>query len=390
MKRLSILVVMFSLLFSSSFAGNVIVHKFNPKIPKIKGQMIITKPYKGSYFTAGNTVRIRWKAVGYIKNKCVSLSLYRQNHYVFKLTRKVCVNGFDWKIPTNFTAGQYKIKLVSEDGTITAYSSLFPIISSKPDLSVKRNDISITPKNPYMGDKVTLNVRITNIGAAKAARSDAKITIKTPYGKTLKYDSLYIAPMSGLGGRYTIKLPLTLDKSRHGKYIVNVHLDYRKSLNEANWNNNKATFSFIAKPLPDLGVCIDANKRPRPFKKTTIRAYVINLGDAPSKPCNLVIAVQDDIYTTMHKYNFRIPAIMPHKIYSKAHVRYRWHDFSNKKKYFYAVIDSKKEVKEVSESNFASAYYYLTRPGGKHGEKNKVVCSWLSQYPVDKSVVGIK
>ena len=56
--------------------------------------------------------------------------------------------------------------------------------------------------------------------------------------------------MSGLGGRYTIKLPLTLDKSRHGKYIVNVHLDYRKSLNEANWNNNNAAFSFVAKPLP--------------------------------------------------------------------------------------------------------------------------------------------
>ncbi len=36
MKRLSILVVMFLLLFSSSFAGNVIVHKFNPKILKLK------------------------------------------------------------------------------------------------------------------------------------------------------------------------------------------------------------------------------------------------------------------------------------------------------------------------------------------------------------------
>ncbi len=389
---LAILTLMFFTV--SSIAANVVTIPKSPsvKIPKLAGKIIITSPHKGDYFVAGNTVKIRWKSIGHIPEKCVSINLFKGLSNVEELTNKVCVNGFNWKIPINFTDGQYKIRLITKDKKILADSAVFPIIASKPDLSVRK--IYVTPRYPDMGDNVKIGIEIINNGGFKSSNFKAEVVIYKPDNKILyPKNTVNVKALTSLGGRKIVDIPVTLDRTQHGRYAVKVKLDTDNSVNEANENNNTKTYYFAAKALPNLVVCVDTDKRPRPLKKATIRAYVLNRGDVASKPCNLTIAVQDDYYPKIHKYSRSIPAIKPHGVYSAAHIRYRWAnmDKSARRKYFYVFVDDKKQVKESSESdNLASGFYYLTRYGGKHGAKNKVSCSWFGPAPVDKSSVDIK
>ncbi len=392
MKRVLLAILTLMFFAVSSIAGNIVIVPKSPsgKIPKLIGKIVVTNPHGGDYFVAGNTVQIRWKSVGYIPKKCVSISLFKGNSYINKITNRVCVNGFNWKIPANFTGGKYKIKLTTEDKKVSATSVAFPIIASKPDLSVR--EFYITPHNPSMGDKVKIGIEMINNGGSKSNGFKAEVVVYKPDNKVLySNNSINVQSLPSLGGRKIIYIPVTLYK--HGKYSVKVRLDTSNSISEVNENNNSKTYYFTVKALPDLVVCVDTDKRPRPLKKVTIRTYVLNRGDVASKPCSLVIAVRDDYYQKMHKYSRSIPSIKPHGVYSAAHVRYRWAnmDKSARKKYFYVIVDDKKQVKESNESNnFASGFYYLTRPRGKHGAKNKVSCSWFGPAPVDKSTVGIK
>ena len=390
-----LLTILLAVLFAvSSMAGNIKIIPKSPsgKIPKLAGKIVITNPHRGDYFIAGNDMVIQWKSVGYVPQKCVSINLFRGNSYVREITNKVCINGFKWKIPKNFTGGQYKIRLITEDRKITTDSAVFPIIASKPDLSVR--NVDTTPRNPGEGDKIKLNIDVINSGGSKSASSYAEVVVYKPDNKVLYSNkSVNVQSLSSLGGRRVISIPVQLDKHQYGRYTVKIKLDANNRVNEINENNNSKTYYFTAKALPDLVVCVDTLKRPRPLKKATIRVYVLNMGDAPSKPCSLLIAIQGDYYPTLHKYYRSIPSIKPHGIYSKAHIRYKWAnmDRSARNKYFYVIIDNRKQVEESDElNNHASGRYILTWAGGKHGAKNKVSCSWFGPAAVDKSSVGIR
>ncbi len=388
--RVFLLAIISIIFFSHQTVAGPIINTKIPKHPVPLGKITVTNPHRGNHFITGNTMIIQWKSIGYIPDKCVSISLFRGVNYVKQLTYNTCTNGFRWKIPSNFTAGQYKIRLTTKDKKVIADSAMFPIISSKPNLSVRR--FYTNPRTTYEGNMVKLKFEILNSGGSKTGRLKVETKIYKPDGKIYgPVHTTEVESVPALGGRRTISVPIQLDEHQSGKYTVKIKLDTENRVQESNENDNTATYYFTAEPLADLVVCVDTNKRPRPFKKVTIRAYVINMGDAASKPCNLLIAVRDDYRFKMQKYNRSIPSIKPHEIYSSAHVRYKWYDLSNKGKYFYVFVDNRKQVKESNETNnFASGYYYLTRPGGKHGDKNKVSCSWFGPAPVDKSTVGIK
>ncbi len=354
------------------------------------GRIIIISPHAGNHYNISSSANISWRfAMGHVAQKCVSIKLYTQGGtYTRLIKNKTCSQSFKWQIPHDLTGKKYKIKIATIDGKIIKYSQNFFI--DTPDLQVKKSDINIIPTHPNMGENIKINIDVHNIGLAPADKSDAKIEIYKP-DNTIALSKTESIGSIRQNSKSKITLYMTLDDKYSGKYKLKINLNAKNKIPESNKHNNKITYYFLVKSLPNLVVCVDNGKRPRPFKKATIRAYVLNIGKKTSSPCKLVFSVRDDYYPNYHKYERSIPSIRPRGVYSSAHIRYKWAEMSNKKKYFYVTVDPTNSVKEVNDNdNRASGFYYLTRPGGKHGAKNQVSCSWFGPAPVQKSTVGIK
>ncbi|MCK5344699.1 MAG: hypothetical protein KAR20_14895, partial [Candidatus Heimdallarchaeota archaeon] len=64
--------------------------------PEATGTMTIERPKQGDYLIAGGSFDIKWRADGYVPNKCVNLYLFKGNTHVMQIAQNRCVNGFHW------------------------------------------------------------------------------------------------------------------------------------------------------------------------------------------------------------------------------------------------------------------------------------------------------
>ena len=98
--------------------------------------IFITKPDQGDFMVEGGQFAIQWSAAGNIPNKCVHIDLFQGIYHVTNIAHNVCVNGYNWQLPTGMFGTNYEIRIRTADNAYTDDSESFSILSATPDLKV--------------------------------------------------------------------------------------------------------------------------------------------------------------------------------------------------------------------------------------------------------------
>jgi hypothetical protein len=178
-----------------------------------------------------------------------------------------------------------------------------------PDLTIEY--INITPANPKLGDNLTIQFAIKNIGSAVATPSHAAL-YSMGFGPALNIPSgVATQPLSpGQNQTYTYSGILNAQQYNitTGKHNFGVDLNLQKNPQESSYQNNYTVKEFYIAPpggisnqaLPDLMVSVLLLSPPDPTSggPASISMTVANNGPGPSGPTKAIVNSQKDEFVT--------------------------------------------------------------------------------------------
>jgi subtilase family serine protease len=164
-----------------------------------------------------------------------------------------------------------------------------------PDLTIEY--ITITPPNPKLGEKLTIQFAIKNIGSAVATPSNAAL-YSMGYGPALNIPSGVATQTLSPGQNQTYSYSGILNAQQYnittGKHNFGVDLNLQKNPQESSYQNNYSVKDFYIAPtggpsnqaLPDLMVSVLVLSPPELTSggPASITMTVANNGPGPSGP----------------------------------------------------------------------------------------------------------
>lgn len=239
---------------------------------------------------------------------------------------------------------------------LTSCLFLFPhSISAAQKADLRVTKIEIIPGNPQAnGPEAKIRMTVKNVGDL------------TPSKRSSLNGGIWSVDQSGnrrsgtnvpmLFSSYSMNIP-RLAPSQHiqltgkhtfqhtGRHRVEAWINtegFAVGEEEASNNFSQRNFSVKAS-LADLVVCFKKNNKVPAHRKSTFPVKVRNIGQAPSKPCDLRFWIKKKGVK-----HYKIPALLPGEEYG---IQRSVYIASKSIKRFSLNIDSKQEVREMNENN---------------------------------------
>ena len=233
------------------------------------------------------------------------------------------------------------ICLIHADNTPGSYPQY--VYEPVPDLYIEGR-LTIYPKFPKIGEKVTISAVIKNTGKTSPCPLKAKLKITGPTGfhKTINYFELP-CHLIEMGEQRIYDFSFTRTFSKMRVYKATLTIDVNNELNEQNENNNEKSRYFRMDPLPDLALYVPPVKPVNIGHKRTVTVEVKNIGPGLSPKTKLRFFLDAE-----GTKSYFIPPLRKNesKTFKRSH---RW--FISGKKLYNICVDCDNEIRELDENN---------------------------------------
>ncbi len=263
-----------------------------PHYPPHHGDLEVSSPHQGEFFTAGQQHDIVWDVHGYLTTDCAQLFLYQGNNEVSTITQQVLGRdtpgqaGYHWNVPPQL-AGDYTVKVRTCDGEAEDFSDPFRINSQNPDLSV--SGVSVSPANPNTGDTIRVQGWVTNMGLTVVDSARVTLTVRDPDGGEHQFSSSFNNLHFGNPYQFTKFYRV----NRAGTYRNIVHADtVLATAVETHLGDNEMTVDAVIDGLPDLIACMWVNPVVNALHQDEVWGTIRNIGDKQSMPTTARIWIE--------------------------------------------------------------------------------------------------
>jgi hypothetical protein len=263
-----------------------------PHYPPHHGDLAVSSPHQGEFFTAGQQHDIVWDVHGYLTTDCAQIFLYQGNNQVSIISQQVLGRdtpgqaGYHWNVPSQL-AGDYTVKVRTCDGEAEDFSDPFRINSQNPDLNV--SGVSVSPSNPNTGDTIRVQGWVTNMGLTVVDSARVTLTVRDPDGIEHQFHSSFSNLHFGSPYQFTKFYKV----NRAGTYQNIVHADtVLATAVETHLGDNEATVDAVIDGLPDLIACMWVNPVVNALHQDEVWGYIRNIGDKQSLPTTARIWIE--------------------------------------------------------------------------------------------------
>jgi len=325
------------------FSGIITISNCTPQ-----GSIDVTKPGNNTSFNTPGSCPIQWNSTGTVTGPLkVGLFNSTGSTFVRSINNNVTINGsLNWAIPNDVGVGSYKIKVQTQNESITGVSEMFSISKiittfrpvelqavfiSTPDLKIT---ITCSPESPAYMQNTNVRFKVENIGSGNSKATNIRVFMGQANTDT------WPVPILKPGRSYS--MDKKLNPPGVGYIAWSADVDHNNAMGDTNRANNYAKKKMIVKG-PDLVVCFLRSTRPSLAKKGTIRAYVRNSGPVKSTPCKLNFYLKNKGTST-----FDIPGLNPGEVFKVSRTE-KWFTLGNKK--VSITIDPGNTVAEENEKN---------------------------------------
>ncbi len=255
-----------------------------------QGRITFIKPGPNvGYMFQGDQYEIKLKMEGqeYIPEPCYSILLYQEDTLVTDVALQKCGPTNMWLVP-HATQGynsipilgnNYRLKLVTLDGAITAWSANFSILSSGPDISV--SNLHVTTSNPTSLEEITVSARIANGGKTTVDGVSLELNVESQHdGSTFTFP---FGSCSSLAFGNHCYIQKKIKVNRGGYYSLSANVKFMlATATDTNLSNKTATSAMSVNGKPDLIICRYEKKYVKIGHYTPFNFNVKNVGDATS------------------------------------------------------------------------------------------------------------
>ncbi len=327
------------------------------------GQITFIKPGPNvGYMFQGDQYEIKLDGQGYIPEPCYSMLLYQGNTLVTDVALQKCGPTHMWTVPhiaqgTNIPiqGSNYRIKLVTLDNAITAWSGDFAILSSAPDVSV--TNLKVTSSNPTSLEDITVRATVTNDGKTKVDSVSLELNVEAPDGSTFTF---HFGSCSNLPFGQHCYIQKKIKVNRGGHYSLSANAKFiLATAAETNLTNNTATGVMDVGGKPDLVICMYREQRIKIGQWTGIRFVVKNQGDANSSKTTVRLEIPLKGTETLD-----VPGLIPGSHNGGGSDHYMW--LLSQDLWANAVVDPDNIVDErveINNSNYSKIKLRYTNPG---------------------------
>ncbi len=270
-----------------------------------QGRITFIKPGPNvGYMFQGDQYEIKLKMEGqeYIPEPCYSILLYQEDTLVTDVALQKCSPTHMWLVP-HATQGynsipilgsNYRLKLVTLDGAITAWSDNFSILSSGPDISV--SNLHVTTSNPTSLEEITVRARVANGGKTTVDMVSLELNVVAPDGSTSTFP---FGSCSSLVFGNHCYIQKKIKVNRGGNYSLSANVKFiMATATDTNLSNNTATGVMSVNGKPDLIICMDRQQYVQIGRYTSFKANVMNVGDATSPKTTIRIVIPGKVKGT--------------------------------------------------------------------------------------------
>ncbi|MCD4742852.1 MAG: PASTA domain-containing protein [Desulfobacteraceae bacterium] len=263
-----------------------------------QGRITFIKPGPNvGYMFQGDQYEIKLKMEGqeYIPEPCYSILLYQEDTLVTDVALQKCGPTNMWLVP-HATQGynsipvlgsNYRLKLVTLDGAITAWSGNFSILSSGPDISV--SNLHVTTSNPTSLEEITVRATITNGGKTTVDSVSLELNVEATDGSTFTFP---FGSCSSLAFGNHCYIQKKIKVNRGGNYSLSANVKFMlATATDTNLSNNTATGVMSVNGKPDLIICRYEKKYVQIGHYTPFNFNVKNVGDATSPQTTVRIVI---------------------------------------------------------------------------------------------------
>ncbi len=277
-----------------------------PHYPPHHGDLEVSSPHQGEFFTAGQQHDIVWDVHGYLTTDCAQIFLYQGDNQVYIINQQILGRdtpgqaGFSWNVPSNL-AGNYTVKVRTCDGEAEDFSEPFRINSANPDLSV--SGLTVSPANPNTGDTVRIQGWVVNMGLTVVDSARVTLTVRDPDNGEHQFQSSFSNLHFGNPYQFTKFYKV----NRAGTYQNIVRADtILATAVENHLDDNQATINADIDGLPDLIACMWVNLVVNAMHQDTVWGTIKNIGDKQSMPTTAKIWIEGKGSST-----FTVPLLVP-------------------------------------------------------------------------------
>ncbi|MCK4889556.1 MAG: hypothetical protein KAS97_06450 [Candidatus Aminicenantes bacterium] len=251
------------------------------------GSIDVTKPTLNFPVNLGGTCPIEWNSTGTVAGPLkVGLFNSTGSTFIRSINNNVATNvSLNWTLPNDVNSGIYKIKVQTQDESITGVSEVFKVMMQfapvgtmqaqmlpSPDLKIS---IIPIPESPAINQNTYVKFKVENLGKA----TPVPFKLRVYMGQT-KTDQWTITDLKPGRSRYMSK---KLNPRGVGYIAWTVTVDEDKFTKDSDRTNNTAVFKMIVRG-PDLKI---TQIHTPDYKKTIqqkckIRVTIKNVGHADS------------------------------------------------------------------------------------------------------------
>ncbi len=264
-----------------------------PDIGTAPAAIGITSPTLGDFMVEGDHFVLQWSGFGNVQEHCVNIYLRKASGMNspdnMTIAENVCINGYDWQLPTGKFGTGFVIKIRTIDNLLTATSPPFSILSSQPDLKI--TNLHIQPPTPGQLDDIMVRGDIQNSGHGTATASQVSVRLKsgnwTSITKTVAIPALVFGPNAHMPFSLTFSSPYSAPSnpqppSTNMQAVATA--DSQGQVTEADEGNNTEQVGFSYTELPNLIPVITPEIQTGMSKKVKIQFRVRNTSTVQTPP----------------------------------------------------------------------------------------------------------
>jgi hypothetical protein len=340
-----------------------------------QGRFTFIKPGQNAgYMFQGDQYEIKVQLDGqeYVTETCYSILLYQGDTLVTDVALQKCGPTHMWLVPhatqgynsIQILGNNYRLKLVTLDGALTAWSGNFSILSSSPDISV--NNLQVTTSNPTSLEEITVRARVANGGKTTVGSVSLELNVESQHdGSTFTFP---FGSCSNLVFGNHCYIQKKFKVNRGGYYSLSANVKFiLATATETNLTNNTATAVMNVEGKPDLIICMYRKQYVRIGYYTNFGVNVKNVGDAISPETTVRIDIPGK-----GTENYTVISLLPGS--ENLYLSNSWMWLLPGKFWVNAEVDPDNNVDERVENNNLN-HSRITRHYTKDG-KSDYTCPW--------------